>query len=224
VTTTSPSTRAARIRARAKELSTKVPTRWFVTGLLGLFLAASAAFGGLEEADAPPLPQLDVGEAFTGAQLRIAIEDAVLIDAFPEALIIPAEGKRLLVVRATVENVWDRPVPATNGIGAADNVRPRGIKDLEDSPLTVAVISDGTKMPELQPGVPVELAFVWEVTPSAVGEDDVIRIDVLDKTYAAGGYVTYGERFQDPFVAAYAELPVTDVGAGVGAGQEEQTP
>jgi hypothetical protein len=215
VTTTAPPTRAARIRARAKNLSTKVPTRWFFTGLLALFLAASAAFGGLEDADTPPLPQLDIGEAFSGAQLRIAVEDAVLIDAFPEANIVPAEGMRLLVIRATVENLWDRPVSTRPDFGAADNIRPRGVTDLADEPLTVAVISDGSQSPELQPAVPVELAYVWEIKPGSVADSQVLRIDVMDKTYAAGGFVTYGERFQDPFVAAFSEASVTDVGAGV---------
>jgi hypothetical protein len=222
VTTTPPATRAARIRARAKVLTTKVPTRWFVTAGLALFLAASAAFGGLEEADTPPVPQLDVGEAFTGAQLRIAVEDAVLIDAFPEAFITPETGNRLLVIRATVENVWDKPVSTISEIGAADNIRPRGITDMDDKPLTVAVISDGSPYPSLQPAIPIELAFIWEVPDGAVSQSDVLRVDVLDKTYAAGGFVTYGERFQDPVVAAYVETPVTDVGAGVTP--ESETP
>jgi hypothetical protein len=147
-----------------------VPTRWFVTAGLALFLAASAAFGGLEEADAPPVPQLDVGEAFTGAQLRIAVEDAVLIDAFPEAFITPETGNRLLVIRATVENVWDKPVSTISDIGAADNIRPRGIADMDDKPLTVAVISDGSPYPSLQPAIPIELAFIWGVPDGAVSE------------------------------------------------------
>jgi hypothetical protein len=190
--------------------------------LVVLFLTASAAFGGLEEADTAPVPEIEVGEAFTGAQLRITIEDAVLIDAFPEAFITPQPGNRLLVVRATVENVWDKPVPTISRIGAADNVRPRGIDGMEDEPLTVSVISDGSPYPELQPDVPVELAFIWEVPDGAISQSDVVRIDVLDKTYASGGFVTYGERFEDPFVAAYVEAPVTDVGAGVG--EESGTP
>jgi len=222
VTTTPPVTRAGGIRARAKGLVAKVPTRWFVTALVALFLAASAAFGGLEEAETPPIPQLDLGESFTGAELRIAVEDVVLIDAFPEAYITPEPGNRLLVIRATVENVWDKPVSTYSSIGAADNVRPRGIDGMEDEPLTVAVISDGSQYPELQPAVPVELAFIWEIPAGAISQSDVVQIDVLDKVYAADGFVTYGERFQDPFVAASVEAPVTDVGAGVG--QEDETP
>ena len=222
MTTTSPVTRAARIRARAKDLFAKVPTRWFVSSLVALFLAASAAFGGLEEADTPPIPQLDVGESFTGAQLRIAVEDAVLIDAFPEAYITPQPGNRLLVIRATVENVWDKPVSTYSSIGAADNVRPQGVDGMEDEPLTVAVISDGSSYPELQPAVPVELAFIWEFPDGAISQSDVLQIDLLDKTYAAGGFVTYGERFEDPFVAASVQASVTDVGAGVD--QESESP
>jgi len=202
----------------------KIPTRWFVGALLALFLAASAAFGGLEEAKTAPIPQLDVGESFTGAQLRVAVEDAVLIDAFPEAYITPQPGNRLLVIRATVENVWNKPVSTYSSIGAADNVRPRGIDGMEGEPLTVAVISDGSSYPELQPAVPVELAFIWEFPDGAISQSDVLQIDLMDKTYAAGGFVTYGERFEDPFVAASVEASVTDVGAGVGVDHESETP
>ena len=63
--------------------------------------------------------------------------------------------------------------------------------------------------------MPVELAYIWEVRAGSVAESDVLRIDVLDKEYMAEGFVSYGERFIDPFVAAYTEVEVTDVGAGV---------
>ena len=146
----------------------------------------------------------------------------MLIDAFPEAYITPQPGNRLLVIRATVENVWDKPVSTYSSIGAADNVRPQGVDGMEDEPLTVAVISDGSSYPELQPAVPVELAFIWEFPDGAISQSDVLQIDLLDKTYAAGGFVTYGERFEDPFVAASVLASVTDVGAGVD--QESESP
>lgn len=197
-----------------------MPTKWFFSALLGVFLLGSAAFGGLNDVPAAPTPQVEVGEAFVGAQLSVSVEAAVLIDAFPEASIEPDPGKRLLVIRAIVENVWDYPVETRAGSGAADNIRPRGIKDLDENLKTVAVISDATKLPRLQPNVPIELAYIWQVPAHQFAADDVLRVDLLDKKYVADGFITYGERFEDPFVAAYTEVGVTDVGAGVAPPEE----
>jgi hypothetical protein len=196
----------------------KIPTRYVVTGLGAVFLAVSAAFGGLADAPVEPVPAVAAGESVSGAQLRIAVERAVLIDGFPEQGIEPAEGSRLLVLVAEVENVHTRPVSTSgDGFGASDNLRPVGVAglDADSAPLSVAVLDDGSEFPELQPGVPIELAFIWEIADGALADGDRLAVDVYDKTYRANGFVTYGERFDDRFVAATTELEVSDVGAGV---------
>ncbi|MFB2598073.1 hypothetical protein ACEXQE_09800 [Herbiconiux sp. P17] len=217
MTTPSPATPPSGLRARASAASATVPTKWLVSGVVGLFLVVSAAFGGLDDAVPPPLPALAAGDSFTGAQLRIAVDRVVLIDSFPEQNIVPDDGKRLLVVVATVEDVWTKPVSTIASIGAADNLRPVGVAGIgpDTAPRTVAVLSDGSEYPELQPGVPIQLAFIWDVDPAALADGDPVRVDVYDKAYQAEGFVTFGERFDNPVVAAYAEVPVDDVGAGV---------
>jgi hypothetical protein len=209
-----------------------VPTKWFITALSTLFLVASAAFGGLAAVPTPPLPTIEPGSTFAGTQLDIAVSAAVLIDAFPEQGIEPTPGNRLLVVRAIVENVWDFPVSTMGGVGAADNLRVVGANGVtadglsEDTPpFAVAIVSDGSQQTELQPGVPVELAYIWQVPSNALADAAQVRVAILDKVYHSGGQVAYGENFADPFVAAYTEVAVTDVGAGMGAptesGQDE---
>jgi hypothetical protein len=207
-------------RARAARLSDRVPTRWLVTGSTLVVLAASAAFGGLDDAPAEALPALGPGDPVTGAQLRIAVERARLLDALPEAGLTPDDGNRLLIVVATVEDVWDGPVPTLPGIGAADNLRPLGIPGIDGDadPDAVLLLADGTMSPELQPHVPMELAFVWEVPAASVRADPgaELAVEVYDKTYRAEGFVTYGERFEDPFPQARASVPFEDIGAGAG--------
>jgi hypothetical protein len=204
-------------RARAARLSDRVPTRWLLTGATAIVLVGSAAFGGLDDAPAAALPEVGAGEPVTGAQLRIAVQRASLIDALPEASLTPADGNRLLAVIATVEDVWDGPVSTRPGFGAADNLRPVGVPGIDagTDPVAVLLLADATASPELQPHVPAELAFVWEVRADAVdvGSGE-LRVDVHDKTYRAEGFVTYGERFEDPFVQARAVVPLRDVGAG----------
>lgn len=201
----------------------KVPTKWFVSGGLVIFLAVSAAFGGLNDAAAAPIPQLTAGEPHTGAQLRITVDRAVLLDGFPEQGILPAEGERLLVVVATVEDVWRDPASTRTSIGAADNLRPVGVPGLDASsaPQSVAVISDGAEFPDLQPGVPIELAFIWSIDPSALAEGDSMAIDVYDKTYRSDGFITSGERWVNPVVAATVTVPVSDSGDGSDAADDQ---
>ncbi|RFA09057.1 hypothetical protein B7R54_07330 [Subtercola boreus] len=212
-------------RTRVTSLSGKVPTKWLVTAVVALFLAGSAAFGGLNAVAADALPEVQAGSAYSGAQLRITVSRAVLIDGFPEQNITPDDGKRLFVVIATVENVWDRPVTTYDNIGAADNLRPVGVEGIQSDtpPDDVVVISDGTKAPRLQPRVPIELAYVWQVADTAtVGPGDV-RVDIYDKVYAAGGFVTFGARYEDPYLAAFATVPLKDVGAGANTDQSANT-
>lgn len=216
MTTTPPAPPPKTLRARAAAAGDKVPTKWLFTGVLVLFLAASAAFGGLNDVPPAPLPVVPAGESIDGAQLRIAVDRAVLIDGFPEDGIVPAEGERLLVVVAIVENLWDEPASAFSDGGVADNLRPVGVAGLDESsrPVSVAVLSDGTEFEPLQPGVPVELAFIWSVDPAAVPDTDTLDIRIYDKVYRAEGFVTYGERFDSPFVMATSAVPLSDVGAG----------
>ncbi len=195
-----------------------MPTKYVVTGLTGLVLLATAGFGGLADAASTPMPVVGAGESVTGAQLRLAVERAVLIDGFPEQDIEPEPGKRLLVLVTEAENLSDEPVSAGNGIGAADNLRPVEVPglDADSAPFTVVVLDDATELAELQPRVPVELAYIWQVADGALAAGDTLVVDVYDKVYQADGFVTYGHRFIDPFVTARAELEVDDVGAGVG--------
>ncbi|HEV7948717.1 MAG TPA: hypothetical protein VGP24_03015 [Glaciihabitans sp.] len=216
MTAPEPTPAARRLMARASVLSDQIPTKWLISSVAGLALGVSALFGGLEDVEPTSLPELDAGETFTGAQLAIAVERLVLIDAFPEQGIQPEEGNRLLVVVATVENVWDKPVSTYNNIGAADNIRLHGIDGFdEDTPPTrVDVLSDSASYPQLQSGVPIELAYMWEVPQNLLSEGDDLQLDIYDKVYAPKGFVTYGERFDSPFIAATVTLPIDDVGAG----------
>ena len=200
-----------------------MPTKWFITALSTLFLVASAAFGGLAAVPAPPLPEVQPEDSYTGTQLEISIVGAVLIDAFPDQGIEPDPGNRLLVVRAVVENVWDAPVAQRSGIGASDNVRVEGVDGVDDSaaPFSLAIVSDGAQEFDLQPGVPEELAYIWQVPAGSLADGDVVHVNMLDKVYAAGGQVAYGERFDDPFVAAFTDIAVTDVGAGTGVAPDD---
>lgn len=194
----------------------KIPTKWIGLAVVALFLAVSAAFGGLADAPVQALPQLAAGESVTGAQLRVAVNRVVLVDSLPEQYIVPEDGGRLLIVVATVENVFTQPV-ATSSSGAGSNLRPMGVAgvDADTEPVAVIIVSDGTRGAQLQPGIPERLAYVWEVPRDAVADGDDVRVDIFDKVMSPG-FITYGSRFDNPFVSAFTTVPVDDLGSGAG--------
>ena len=93
----------------ARTLFDRVPTPWLLTGITGVFLAVSAVFGGLDDAPVPAAPVIEAGDTHAGSELTVTVTEALLIDAFPEQLVVPEEGGRLLVVRAVVENTTTEP-------------------------------------------------------------------------------------------------------------------
>jgi hypothetical protein len=201
---------------RARAAFDKLPTRWLVTSVLAVLLGLSALLGGLDDAPATPVPELSPGDAYTGTQLKISIDRVILIDAFPEQGVTPEiDGNRLLVVSATVDNVWDSPVRIASLTGDPDSVLPTGVEGIDSSTpaSAVMVIDDGTKLSDVQPGVPVELAYVWEVAPDVLAAGDDITVDILDRLQR-NGFIVYGDVFDDPFVAAHVDLVLEDVGAG----------
>ncbi|MGY4857087.1 hypothetical protein [Cryobacterium sp. AP23] len=211
-------------RQGARHLYDRLPTAWLLTGIAGVFLAVSAVFGGLDDAPVQAAPVLEVGDTHVGAELTIAVSQALLIDAFPEQLLTPEDGFRLLVVRAVVENTTTAPLRLSSvptgpvklsGI-QADTIRVAGIDGLPVAtpPASILVIDDGSDEAVVQPGVPVELAFVWEVADT-VAEGDPIEVQLLDRVKISEGELTYGGLYDDPVVRATLDMTLDDVGAGV---------
>jgi hypothetical protein len=214
--TLTPSREQGSWRQRVFALLDRLPTKWLISSVAALLLLFSSVLGGLDDAPVAPVPTLDAKESTTGTQLKIAVSRALLIDAFPEQGITPQDGNRLLVISATVENVWKSPLRLATDPSAPDAVVPVGVPGISsDTPAyAVVVIDDGAKSSPVQPGVPADLVFVWEVANDALAAGDNVRVDILDRTLEGWGFITYGERFSDPFVAAHVDLTLDDVGTG----------
>jgi hypothetical protein len=202
-------------RERARALFDRVPTRWLVLSAGGGLIGLSALFGGLEDAPPPVHPVIQAGETHEGSELAIAVDSALLIDAFPEQNLVPAAGSRLFVIRATVENT----TAAARRLSAAeaDTVRVEGVSALpiDEPPARVLVIDDGSDRAVAQPGVPVEVVFVWEIADGALTKGDIVTISILDRVFMGEGELTYGGLYGPPAVRATVQVPLGDVGAGV---------
>ncbi|HEX5857402.1 MAG TPA: hypothetical protein VFY91_04760 [Microbacterium sp.] len=202
--------------ARLRAAGDRVPTKWFAGILTGLFLAATAAFGGLADAPAPAVASLDLGEPHTSAQLTVQVEDVVLVDDFPELSLDLQPGERALIVLAHVTNEWTRPLYAGAGGSSdlADTVRV-GVEALEGvGPVAIARVDDAVTSPLLQPGLRVPLAFIWAVPRSAVEGGDAVDVRVFDQSLYTGEVVTAGQWWDDPALAVTVSATITDLGSG----------
>jgi hypothetical protein len=214
---TLPPTALSTVLERAREMFDKLPTRWLITSVAAILLLLSGVLGGLDDAPVEPIPVLEAGETAPGDQFSVAVTRALLIDALPEQGITPEKGNRLLVIGATVENQRTMPVRLATDPVKPDTVVPVGVEGIASTTpaMAVVVVDDGTQLSPLQPGVPTDVVYVWEIMADALAADDELRVDILDRTVQGRGIITYGDRFSAPFVIASVDLTLGDVGAGV---------
>jgi hypothetical protein len=202
-------------RQRARTLYDKLPTKWLITGISAVLLGLSALLGGLNDVPPTPTPEFEAGTPYEALQLTVAPMSASLIDGFPDQLVMPAEGNRLLVVVATVTNTTTDPVRIST-MGDADSLLPVGVDLAQDftGPTSIIVFDDGTTVSTVQPNLPVKVAYVWEVAAGSLAEGDEVRLDLLDREYEGEAAVYFGDRFSDFHVAGYITLALDDLGSG----------
>jgi hypothetical protein len=205
---------APRTRSRLgwlRAASDRVPTRWFAGIATGIFLAGTAAFGGLATAAEPAVTALDPGDEHRNDQIAVTIERAVLVDEFPEAGIFVEDGERVLAVLLSVENTWIEPLPAYPGSSVTESLV---IDGLPAEPDSVARYDDATLSPVLQPGVPAQVVFAWAVKSGAFDDDERLTVTLNDMTLYTGSFVANGQWWTDPVEAATVSVALEDIGAG----------
>lgn len=191
--------------------SDRVPTRWFAGIGTALFLAATAAFGGLATAAETPIAVLEPGDTHRNDQLAITIERAVLVDEFPEAGVYVDDGERVLAVLVSLENTWTEPLPASSDSSVTESIEVAG---LDASPDSVARYDDATISPYLQPGVPAQVVLAWAVDAGAFEDAQQLSVTLNDMTVHTGSFVANGTWWTDPVAAATVTIGLEDIGAG----------
>lgn len=191
--------------------SDRVPTRWFAGIATALFLAATAAFGGLATAATPEITALEPGDEHRNDQLAITVERAVLVDEFPEAGVFVDDGERVLALLLSVENTWDEPLTASPHSSVTESLT---IDALADPPDSVARYDDATINPVLQPGVPAQIVLAWTVEAGAFDDAQRLTVELNDMTLYTGSFVANGQWWTDPVAAATLTVAVEDIGAG----------
>jgi hypothetical protein len=191
----------------------RVPTRWFAAIGTAVFLAATAAFGGLATASEPGPAAIEAGTEYRNDEFAITVERAVLLDEFPEAgAFVDEDGnERVLAVQMSIENLWSEPLTA----GPLTLTESLSIEELGDIPMeSVARFDDATTSPWLQPGVPAEIVLTWIIDADDFVAGDVLHLTLNDLSLYTGSFVITGQSWEDPVPAATLTLVVTDAGSG----------
>lgn len=204
-------TPARRRFAWIRATTDRVPTKWFAAIGTGVFLAATAAFGGLATAAEEPVPSAAPEQEVIAKPFTVSVERAVLIDEFPEAGIYVEDGQRVLALQLEVVNTWTEPLAAGSKDSLAGAVRVQGL-DLAES---TARYDDATGNPRLQPGVPAEIVLTWAIDPEEFSEGDEIVVTVNSMSLHVGSFVASGQWWTDPVPAAEVTVVAEDVGSGV---------
>ncbi len=184
-------------------------TRWGRTlaGLVAAALAGVAALalaGGLraaelEEVRAAPGEPVDLGPV-RAAVLDHTVTDEVLVPELEDA-----GARAWLVVRVAVETVQDESLQGVPDLVALpDDV---GIAvEPDDLQYPMAILSaDGTRYPQLHPGLPAEILIVWPLTSAdAVPEPLEVHLLGSERYFSR---LMHGPAWTDEAPVARVEVP-----------------
>ena len=187
----------------------RVPTKWLITAATGVFLIATAAFGGLATAATPPATTMRVGETFASAQLSLTASKLVLLDSLDEFFITLEPGERAVAVLAEVTNAWTEPqLAAVGSVGVRDVVALRiGDRTLGSDEMVAIVRTDDPQLsPTLQPGVAAPLAFIWAVPAHALRAGDDLTAEFFTQRLYTGKVTVSGQWWDDPALTATMPL------------------
>lgn len=203
--------RASRF-ARLRAATDRVPTRWFAGIGTAAFLAATAAFGGLDTVAADEAPHLEAGTEHVNDRVALTVQRAVLLDTFTEAGAYAdrEKGERVLALLVDADNRWDRAQKAAGSDGIAATVTVSGLEE----PSSVARLDDAVRNPWLQPGVPASLVITWVVPGDRYAEGQDLEVVISDQTLYTGSFVIDGQYWDDARPGAVVSVPVEDRGDG----------
>ena len=134
-------------------------------------------------------------------QFATTLDRAAVVSVRPGSSLDPEPGVAYLVVYTRLENRLERTQQPSSDLLVLD--AELGL-DRADS---VVLAADPGGVAELQPDLPADVAFVWEVEEGVVQPDDLLRVGVVDRT-AHDSQLTTGVVWLDPRVGAVADLVV----------------
>lgn len=195
-----------------KHLGTIVPPRTAIVLLVALVLLGITTFGGWRSATATAteLPTPSPGESIDAAPLRVVAHKAFYANELGTS-VRAQPGVRLVIVKVSVTNISTRFVGgyAKESMFRIDapNLLKYGqpARDANVAPVAYRVL-DGQPAGAYQPGVPADLALVWEQQASAAIPTQV-SLTVAGLTWRRSSLDGSYDWF-DPTASAVVTLPV----------------
>ncbi|MCE1177630.1 MAG: hypothetical protein LWW86_01140 [Micrococcales bacterium] len=184
------------------------------------FLAAllvSGLFGGLEQAPADPPKAVVAEQPVTTGPLVLTVAKA----KHGTDLAVPGIGKtpgRYLLLAVDAKVVGDEPlepqvlkesVRLEDAPGLVSGTHTERPAQEEPAPYVINVL-DGGPVDWLAPGIPYQLAMVWEQQPGAPLPQE-LTVQVRDLTHRPDS-ITQQLSWRDPVVVARGRLPLSELG------------
>lgn len=202
---------ASRVRW-VRTMADRIPTKWASMIGVGVFLAATASFGGLNSVAAPETPQVKVGERVITSNLEMTVDSAFLSDRVEDGITADKEnGERVLAVRMRVTNLFPE-ARTMRGMQGLQNTR------IMDGPDDIPQISRPGEAAQgalaLQPGVPDEIILSWTVAASDYSEGDEVRIALSDPQTYRGQFLDDDLHWFEGGTSAVVTATLDDLGEG----------
>lgn len=135
--------------------------------------------GGFSEVPVEKLPVIELGSAQPGNEVTTTITGVYLSDRAVVTGYDLDEGITSLVVTGTLLNTTDRP--SSLGRELVRVLVEDVINPDDDEPTHVVEMRNGDGISFLQPGLPIEVAWVWEVPTASVAVGDDIIVGVFER-------------------------------------------
>jgi len=152
---------------------------WLWTAAAVLAVAALVAgLGGFGDRVPSEVPVLELGEAWTGGELRTTVNWVSFTNVDPVSGYVLTDGEVFILVDVTLENLTDRPT-----IFGRDAVliEVPDVVTAETSPDAFLEQRTGDGLLFVQPGVPVDVYFRWQVPAASVAVDDTIYLGIFER-------------------------------------------
>jgi hypothetical protein len=165
-------------------------------------LTIAGLFGGFAALPAPPVPDLPTGEAIEAGQWRVLPIRAYLGTDDPYGVPLKPEQKALVfevdLTNRTAESTKDffELFALAGGVG-------------REKPF-IALTRDSTLSPDLHPGMPERMAYVWPL-PGDAAVPPRVSITVTAKVYKPRDNLYGAPGWFNPHVVGTITLPVADV-------------
>lgn len=182
---------------------------WWLAVAGGLVVAVAGLFGGLRSGADEAIAHADPGQSVAGEPWNVTIDRARSLPAEALPPLAPKQGTHWLVVAATIEVTADTPM-AVSGIsnGSPGPLTISGVSGIEHPWADdTALVMDASLSPILQPGLPQQVAFLWEQVDSAP-VPSTVTVTVVNLSHQQDSFGDLNWMFAEP--RAEVVVPVTN--------------